>query len=293
MTYIHFIVNPISGSGKHNIGKTQLEKYFPKESFKIKVDYSNYKKQAIQLTQNAIADNPDCIVACGGDGTINEVASCLVNTKIKLGIIPLGSGNGLASNLNIPQDIEEAAAVIRNGNSLAIDVGKINGHYFFSNMGIGIDAQIIKKYESFKTRTLPAYIKASLWASFQFNPQKATVTFHNQTIETTPFMLFISNSNEMGYNMSLTPKASLSDGWLDLVIIPKINFLEKLKLGTCVLLKKMDKFKKAQYALIQDIHIEQPEKIFLDIQIDGEYHNIKTNTIQVSIIKEGLEVLVN
>lgn len=293
MTYIHFIINPISGNGKHNIGKTELEKHFPKESFKIKVDYSNYKKQAIQLTKNAIADNPDYIVACGGDGTINEVASCLINTKIKLGIIPVGSGNGLASNLVIPQDIDKAAAIIRKGNCQTIDVGKINEHYFFSNMGIGIDAQIIKKYESFRKRTLFAYIKASLLASFQFNPQKTIASFNNQTIETTPFMLFISNSNEMGYNMSLTPKASLNDGWLDLVIISKLSFINKLSLGMHIVTNKIEKFKKAKHILVQKVNMEMPDKIFLDTQIDGEFYNLKTNKIEVTIVKNGLEVLVD
>jgi len=114
MVYIHFIVNPISGNGNHNIGKTELEKYFSKEKFKIEVDYSNHKKHAITLTKKAIENNPNCIVACGGDGTINEVASCLINTKIKLGIIPVGSGNGLASNLNIPKEIKKATEIIYN-----------------------------------------------------------------------------------------------------------------------------------------------------------------------------------
>ena len=66
MVYIHFIVNPISGNGNHNIGKTELEKYFSKEKFKIEVDYSNHKKHAITLTKKAIENNPNCIVACGG-----------------------------------------------------------------------------------------------------------------------------------------------------------------------------------------------------------------------------------
>ena len=162
MIYIHFIINTISGKGNHNLGKTELEKYFPKGEFKIEVDYSNYKKHAITLTKNAIENSPDYIVACGGDGTINEVASCLINTKIKLGIIPVGSGNGLASNLNIPKEIEKATEIIRNGNSQTIDVGQVNEHYFFSNMGIGIDAHIIKKYETYKKRTLIAYLKASM-----------------------------------------------------------------------------------------------------------------------------------
>lgn len=291
MIYIHFIVNPISGSGKHIIGKTELEKYFPKDIYKIEVEYSNYKKHAIILTQNAINNNPDYIVACGGDGTINEVASCLINTKIKLGIIPVGSGNGLASNLSIPKKIEKATEIIRMGKTQFIDVGKINDHYFFSNVGVGIDALIIKKYESYNKRTLISYVRASIASSIQFKPMQTILSFNNQIIKTNAFMLFISNSNEMGYGMSLTPKASLNDGLLDLVIVSKLNFFDKLILGMRVVSNKIEKFKKAQHTLIENINTEMPKKIFLDTQIDGEFHNLKTNKIEVSVIKSGLEVL--
>jgi diacylglycerol kinase (ATP) len=293
MKYIHFIINPISGSGKHNIGKTELEKHFPKEVYKIKVDYTNYVKHAIILTQNAISNKPDYIVACGGDGTINEVASCLINTKIKLGIIPVGSGNGLASNLNIPKKLEQASKIIRNGKAQFIDVGKANDHYFFSNMGIGIDALIIKKYDNYNKRTLTSYVRATIASSIQFKPIQTIISFNNQIINTNAFLLFVSNSNEMGYGMSLTPRASLNDGLLDLVVVSKLNFFSKLILGMRVISNKIEKFKKAQNTLIEKISIELPEKTCLDTQIDGEYYNLKTNKIQVTIIKSGLEVLTN
>ena len=292
MRYIHFIINPISGKGKHNINKTELEKYFPKESFKIEVDYSNYKKHAITLTKKAIENNPNCIVACGGDGTINEVASCLINTKIKLGIIPVGSGNGLASNLSIPKSLDKATEIIRKDNTKFIDVGKVNEQYFFSNVGVGIDALIIKKYESYTKRTLMSYVRASIASSIQFKPMQTILSFNNQIINTKAFMLFISNSNEMGYGMSLTPKANLNDGKLDLVVVSKLNFIDKLILGMRVVSNKIEKFKKAQHTLIENINIEIPEKIFLDTQIDGEFHNFKTNKIEVSIIKSGLKIIV-
>lgn len=292
MTYIHFIINPISGSGKHNLTVSYLQSQFPKEQYKIEADYTRQKKHAIELTKAAVAKNPDYIVACGGDGTINEVASCLVGSTIKLGIIPVGSGNGLASNLNIPRAFDKAAAIIKKGKTAFIDVGKINQYYFFSNMGIGIDAMIIKKYEHSGNRTLSSYIKAALSSSFQFKAQHTVVKHEGKVIEVKPFMLFISNSNEMGYNMSLTPKASLSDGVLDMVIIPELTFLEKLLLGFNVLRNSIEKFKKAQHTPIREVHIEMPQKIFIDAQIDGERQNLKTNKIEVSILPKSLEVLV-
>jgi diacylglycerol kinase (ATP) len=293
MTYIHFIINPISGSGKHNISASYILNQFPKEKYQIEVDYTKQKKHALELTKTAIAKKPDYIIACGGDGTINEVASCLVGTSIKLGIIPVGSGNGLASNLKIPRDFDKAIAIIKKGHSTAIDVGQLNHKYFFSNMGIGIDALIIKKYERAGKRTLPAYIKASLSAGLQFKPQKTFISFNNQIIETDPLMLFISNSNEMGYNMSLTPKASLTDGLLDMVIIPELSFFEKSILGYNVMRNSIEKFKKAKHYPVKEIQIEMPSKIFIDAQIDGEQYNLKTNKLKINILPSALHVLVD
>ncbi|MBF4486262.1 diacylglycerol kinase family protein [Flavobacterium sp. CSZ] len=292
MTSIHFIINPISGSGKHNLSASYLMQHFPVNEFRIEVDYTNHKKHALELTQAAVKQNPDYIVACGGDGTINEVASCIVGTSIILGVIPVGSGNGLASNLNIPRDFKKAIDIIKNGKTTAIDVGKINQFYFFSNMGIGIDAMIIKKYERSGNRTLSSYVKAALSSSFQYKAQPTIVTFEEQQIKVNPFMLFISNSNEMGYNMSLTPKASLSDGILDMVIIPELSFFEKLMLGFNVLRNTIDKFEKAKHNQVKEVHIEMPQKIFIDAQIDGEQRYLKTNIIVVGVLPKGLQVLV-
>lgn len=292
MKYIHFIVNPISGKGKHKIAKQDLEQFFPSEDYTLVVEYSEYKKHAITLTRDAVAKKPDIIVACGGDGTIHEVASGLVNTDIALGILPVGSGNGLASNLNIAKDFKKAVALIKNGQPSAIDVGMVNEYYFFSNMGIGIDAKIIQKYESMPTRNLSSYVKASLFAAANYKPHSAIVHCNGKTFETNPMLFFISNSNEMGYNMSLTPKASLQDGWLDLLIVPKLNILEQMYFGALVLLNKTERFKKASHQLIKEVHVEVSGQDMIPMQLDGEYYQFNENKFKISILQESLRVIV-
>ena len=183
------------------------------------------------MANEAVSLKPDYIVACGGDGTINEVASALVNSDVLLGVIPVGSGNGLASNLGISKNVQQALAVIKSGKRSSIDVGVVNEHYFFSNRGIGIDSMIIKKYSQSSKRSLFIYMKAAMSAAFEFIPKKAMVAYGSKLTTLTPFMLFISNSNQMGYGMSLTPKASLDDGWLDLFVVPNLSFFQKLILG--------------------------------------------------------------
>ena len=133
MPKIHFIVNPIAGSGTHNFSESYFQDYFESNQYNLTVKYSEYKGHAVDLTKESIAQDATIIVACGGDGTINEVASALVSTNIPLGIIPVGSGNGLASNLKISNKIEEAIEIIKNNLQTRIDVGCVNNYYFFSN----------------------------------------------------------------------------------------------------------------------------------------------------------------
>ncbi len=285
-------MNPAAGSGNHLMSQEFLEKFFEKESYKITIKNSDYKKHAKSLTLASIADGADIIVACGGDGTINEVATCLVNTNIILGIIPLGSGNGLASNLKIPKTIESAIALIKTKNVKKIDVGLINEHYFFSNTGIGIDAQVIRHYENSNQRKLLSYIKSTLKALKNLNYlNHITVEINGEKIQTNPFMVFISNSNEMGYKISLTPMASLQDGLLDVLIVSKISRLKSLYFGFLILIKKQHLIKEAKCYQSNAIKIHQTHKKGYESQIDGEFFNLDCPELRISLLEKSLQVI--
>lgn len=291
MKQIHFIVNPISGKGKHNICEELLLKFFSPEDFKVVIHFSKYKKHAIELTQHAIKQSPDVIVACGGDGTIHEVATQLVNTDIALGIVPVGSGNGLASNLEISKNVDQAIENIKSGVVKRIDVGKINHKYFFSNMGFGIDATIIENYEKSGSRKLLSYLKAALQSAKKFEFKNIEVTIDGKQKKIKPLLLFISNSNEMGYSMTLTPKASLQDGLLDVLMVPKINTLQKFYFGLLVLLKKTDRFTKAEWKQVQSLEVAIADYETNVIQLDGEYYLFKENTFNIEVLSSALKVL--
>lgn len=285
-------MNPAAGSGNHLISREFLENFFEKEDYAITIKNSDYKKHAKALTHTSITEDADIIVACGGDGTINEVASCLVNTNIILGIIPLGSGNGLASNLKIPKTIESAIALIKTKSVKKIDVGLINEHYFFSNTGIGIDAQVIRHYENSNQRKLLSYIKSTLKALKDLNyGNEITVEINGEKIQTNPFMVFISNSNEMGYKISLTPMASLQDGLLDVLIVSKISRLKSLYFGFLILIKKHHLIKEAKCYQANAIKIHQANKKVYESQIDGEFFNINSEAINISLLEKSLHVI--
>ncbi|WP_445736516.1 diacylglycerol/lipid kinase family protein [Mariniflexile sp.] len=292
MTHIHFIVNPIAGKGNNNIGLDLLEAYFDTNLYNIVIKTADYKKHAIKLTQESISERAAIIVACGGDGTINEVASCLVHTSVTLGIIPLGSGNGLASHLNIPKNIDKALQLIKLQLTKQIDVGLLNKDYFFSNTGIGFDAQVIKNYEASHGRTLTSYIKAALKSLKKSDKLIDVETkLKGHIINHRPFLIFISNSNELGYKVSLTPKASLEDGMLDILIVSKLSVIKIIVFMLLMALKRHHILKEVSTYQTENIKITQKNRPLFQIQIDGEFKMIKSRTIEITVLEKALNVI--
>ncbi|PXX30705.1 diacylglycerol kinase family protein [Arenibacter sp. ARW7G5Y1] len=292
MRNIHFIINPKAGSGNNFLEKEFLRSYFKETEYLLYVKYSKYKKQAISLTKDSIKEGAQTIVACGGDGTINEVASCLVGTNIMLGIIPIGSGNGLASNLMIPHVIEKAIEVIKRNEIVTIDVGRINEQYFFSNTGMGFDANVIKNYEALQKRTILGYLKASLRSFKEYKRERdVRIIIDGGHTISNPFLVFISNSNELGFKISLTPKASLMDGQLDVIIVPELSRIKMLLFGVLMLTRRYHWLKEVKTYQTKTLQINRKGRPFLESQIDGEFHKVEDTNIHISVLEKSLGIL--
>ncbi|TWP22910.1 diacylglycerol kinase family lipid kinase [Apibacter muscae] len=285
---IYFIVNPISGGGK---GKLIVE--YIKNKF---LDYISHihvttqKGDAHAFTKLAIENNASCVVSCGGDGTLNEVASALVGSHIPLAIVPIGSGNGLARHLKIPLSYTKALDLILNSKKYieTIDVGKVNENYFFSNTGIGFDAETIGNYSNQKTRKLIGYLKSIVLSIRNFKPVIATIKPPNHQYSGEIMMLNISNSNCMGYNFSICPKASLKDGWLDVNIVKKSNWLAFLWIGIGYLLH-LDLGKNRIQLKVKELELNTSSNV---MQIDGEYLSLNSSSLKINIIPKALKILV-
>ncbi len=292
MINIHFIVNPIAGSGKHSFSEVFLHGYFEKSNYHITLKLSTYKGHAIDLTKESINQKADIVVACGGDGTINEVASTLVETNIPLGIIPVGSGNGLASNLGIPRNIKKAIAIIKKNTQTRIDVGCVNDRYFFSNTGFGFSASVIENYENSQKRTIYHYLKATLKAFKAFsNRKESAIEIEGVGTFVNPFLIFISNSNELGYKVSLTPKASLQDGELDVMIVTKISKFKMLVFGVLMLFKKPELLKEVTCFQTKNIVLVRKQGTIFESQADGELLKIKEESVSISVKEKAIVVI--
>ncbi len=247
---------------------------------------------ATEITNQVLTKNPDIIVACGGDGTINEVAQALVGSNVALGIIPIGSGNGLAANLHIPKTTEKAFETILNAKINKIDAGKINENYFFSNMGLGIDADVINNYAQTKTRNFLGYVTASTKAIFSFQPKKFNIELDNEhTLDDDFYFVFCSNSNEAGYGISFSPNAKLNDGKLDFLAVKKLNFIQQIQFSANVLGKRIEKMKQAKVLQVNSVKFNSKQTKTI-AKVDGEAVIFNQKSIEVSIVPNALNVIV-
>lgn len=289
---IIFIINPIAGKGKGRMIEKEIQQFFSSKSISVETFLTEKGGHATEIANQVLSENPEIIVACGGDGTINEVAQALVGSNVALGIIPIGSGNGLAANLNIPKTTEKAFETILNAKINKIDAGKINENYFFSNMGLGIDADVINNYAQTKTRNLLGYVSASTKAIFNFRPKKFSIELDSQAIlDDDYYFLFCSNSNEAGYGISFSPNAKLNDGKLDFLAVKKLTFIKQIQFSAYVLGKRIEKMNDAKVLQVNSVKFKTKEPKTI-AQIDGEAVIFNQHSIEVSIVPNALNVIV-
>ena len=219
----HYIINPHSGSNN----KTTFLKIVTllKSDPHHVIWETTQPHEAVEFVKKAILQGATKIIAVGGDGTINEVASVLVGKSIPLGIIPVGSGNGLARHLNIPLNFRKAFQKVLVGASIKIDVGYINNKPFFCTAGIGFDAAVAHRFANGKGRGLINYMKATIRTLFKYTPVKVSI---NQAPFEKVFSLSIANANQFGNNAFISPYSNIQDGQLELV---KVGILNKLQVG--------------------------------------------------------------
>lgn len=216
---ILFIINPISGGKSKKHLPDIIRQEINADVFDCSCVFTEYVGHARELAQAAINNDTDVVVAVGGDGTINEIASTLVDSPKIMGIIPMGSGNGLATSLGIPFHPAKAVQVINRFRQMTIDSATLNGHPFFNVSGIGFDAEISTRFARDKTRGLWGYVKNTFAEIINYQPDWYTIKLNGEVIKRRAFMISLANSSQYGNNAHIAPEASLTDGLLDFCVI--------------------------------------------------------------------------
>lgn len=224
---ILFIVNPISGHHDKSRFSSIVEKWIDKDKYDHTIQLTEYGGHATALTQQAIKDDYDIIVAVGGDGTINEVATNMIGARQTFAIVPYGSGNGLARHLHLPLKPKKVITeVINKGVKSKIDTATMNGVPYISIAGVGFDAIIADYFAKDPNRGFKTYFKLITEKYFKFKPEKYHLILDDkEAIDCEPLFVSFANSNQFGFNAAVSPHASLNDGLIDVCIFKKPNLL--------------------------------------------------------------------
>jgi len=217
---IFLIINQFAGHGKkrgHEINN--VISYLKKNDFEIDIAYTNHPGHATELASTAANKGFDIVVAVGGDGTVNEVAQGLIGTKTPLGIIPVGSGNGLARDLGISMNVIKSARNLTKGKTELIDVCRINNQRFLCTSGIGFDAQVADKMAAASTRGFLRYIQLTIQESIAFKPFNIKMKLDGLLFERPVFLITFANASQFGNNARIAPDASMTDGLIDVVVV--------------------------------------------------------------------------
>jgi diacylglycerol kinase (ATP) len=228
---IRFIINPISGGKNKQHLPQRIMKQLDQKTIQPEIFFSGSQDQTRVLTQEAIDLELDAVIAVGGDGTINDLGSCLVNTNVALGIIPMGSGNGLARSLHIPMSLSAAIDVINRFEIRKIDAGQVNETCFFNLAGVGFDAKIAHLFKYSVKRGFWNYTKLVLSEFRNFNPSHYAMLIDEIPFETDAFLISVCNGNQFGNHALIAPNADLNDGLLNVIILQKCGILEVPKLA--------------------------------------------------------------
>ncbi len=225
---IIYFINPISGTKDKQILIEKIKTKTAEQNIPFEILHTNAAGNYFFLKEKIDKEEITDIVICGGDGTINKIVNALLDVDIKIGIIPLGSGNGLALAAKIPKQFDKALELIFTGKASYIDSFFINDMFSCMLCGLGFDAKVAVDFANQQTRGLSTYIKQTFNNFLSAEPYEFEVTDRGKTFETEAYFISIANSNQFGNNFTIAPKASLNDGLIDIVIVKKMSKLRLL-----------------------------------------------------------------
>lgn len=225
--FIYFI-NPISGTKGKIILLELIKKCTAEKNIPFEILHTNTAGDYQYLHQKIAEEKITDVIICGGDGTVNQIAAALLGVPVNVGIIPMGSGNGLAFAAKIPRQMNKALDIIFNGHAAYIDSFYINKKFSCMLCGIGFDAQVAHDFAKQKKRGLATYVKQSTKNFIGARPYPFNISVNDDAFTTEAFFISIANSNQFGNNFTIAPQASLQDGLLDIVVVNKMSKMRML-----------------------------------------------------------------
>lgn len=284
-----FVINPISGVFSKDRVVSAIETYLDKNKFEYSIEFTEGPGHALEICDRKIGEGAEIIVAVGGDGSVNEIARKLTDKNVQLGIIPAGSGNGLAHHLNIPFSYRKAIEVINRGKSLKIDTGSINDVFFISIAGIGFDGIVAREYARYKRRGFLTYLKVVTEEYVNYRPRRYTIEVNGEVLKRKALFISFANSDQFGYGASIAPTASVDDGLLDVIIMKKPMVIELPILASLLYWKKIDLSRQFEIIKARELVVKTRRKRW--VNIDGEPVKMKKKLL-VKVHPLSLNIIV-
>ncbi len=286
---ILFVINPVSGGKNKSSFSTLAKADLDPALFSAEYVFSESVGHCRELAARGVREGFDIIVAVGGDGTINEVASAIEGSGKVMGIIPCGSGNGLARALKINLSRRDAVRTLNGLRTVKIDTGSFNNHSFYNMAGIGFDAHISSCFAKIARRGFQGYVKTAFTEISNYEPETYLIDIDGHKIERTAFMINLANSSQFGNNAHVAPKASLRDGLLDVCIIKPFPLYHFPVMGLHMFTKTADRSRYVEIIKGKDIRITRMTPGA--VHVDGEPVTMGTE-LEVSVKPLNLEVLI-
>jgi diacylglycerol kinase (ATP) len=248
--------------------------YLLKNGCLVEYSFTNYHGHATELASKAVVDGFNLVVAAGGDGTVNEVAQALIGSETTLGIIPMGSGNGLALELGISVNMHRSVRTLIEGKTFQMDVCKLNNQRFLCTSGIGFDATIAEKMSKTSSRGFLRYVQLVIQESIFYKPLEVRIKIDGLTIEKPVFLITFANASQFGNNAFIAPGASMTDGLIDVVIVNKFAKLWMPVFALALFLKLLPRLPFVDCYKAVKIDLELADTPYY--HFDGEIGDLKT-----------------
>lgn len=283
-----FIINPVAGPAK--LGRKLaplLETWAQEEGFKAGVYLTQGPGQATELASNALAKGYDMVVAVGGDGTVREVALALMYTDTPLGIVAIGSGNGVARHLGVPLQPRLAVAALQHSARGKVDMGSVNGHLFLMVFGLGFDAEVAALFAELPGRGLQAYVQAGLQAFAKRKPFSVQVDSPVGNFTGQALMLTTANASQFGNNAFIAPVASMQDGYVNMSLVPAMPQGELAEVVGGVFTKNIQRLASVWQQATQTATLETGHPVAY--HLDGEAMGLASN-FEITVLPKVLTV---
>ena len=288
--HITFIINPISGTHTKKQLPQLIGEIIDADKFTYDIRNTEYAGHAAEMARQCVADGVDIVVAIGGDGTVNEVARSVVHSKTALGIVPCGSGNGLARHLCIPLDVRKALELINRCDTEDFDYGVINGQPFFCTCGMGFDAFISLKFAESGKRGPITYVENVLKEGLKYRPETYELIDESSTHRHKAFLIACANASQYGNNAYIAPGATMKDGLMDVIIMEPFDTLDAPQIAADLFMKTLGNNSKIKTFRTRSIkiHRDHPGAI----HYDGD-PMMTDRDVEVHIEHLGIRIIVN